>query len=86
MLELKIALMGNPHPVTGRFNKYGSLVAFASKKERDEFCNSWDSRYQCYPIATNRKEAKSLYYAGMTPDQFDEYGNSLDLFTESLGK
>lgn len=64
---------GKPHPATGRFNKYGKLVSFDSKKERDEFCDNWDSQYQCYPVATNRKEAKSLFCAGMSQDQFDEY-------------
>lgn len=73
----KDCTFGKPHPVTGHFNKYGKLVSFRSKKERDEFCNKWNSIYNSYPVATNKKEAKSLYCAGMTQDQFDEYISSI---------
>lgn len=73
----KSCTFGKPHPVTGRFNKYGHIACFDSKKKRDEFCNKWDSQYNSYPVATNKKEAKSLYCAGMTQAQFDEYINSL---------
>ena len=73
----KNCTFGKPHHVTGRFNKYGKLVSFESKKERDEFCNKWNLRYNSYPVATNKKEAKGLYCAGMTQDQFDEYISSI---------
>ena len=66
---------GKPHPTTGHYNKYGKLISFDSKKERDKFCEKWDNKFNAYPIATNKKEAKSRFCAGMTQEAFEEYTN-----------
>ena len=65
---------GTPHPVTGRLNLFGDMFAFSSKKERDDFCeNHYMARYESYPVKTNKREAKRLYFGGCTQVQFDEY-------------
>ena len=70
----------------GQKVKCSDGYTFDSKKERDEFCDSWNSQHQCYPIATNKKEAKSLFCAGMTQDQFNEYVDAIAIFIGSLDK
>ena len=67
------ATYGNPHPVTGRLSMYGELYAFDSKADRDQFCNTYSNRYNAYPAATNRQQAKAKYCAGMTQQNFDDY-------------
>ena len=67
------AAIGNPHPITGCHDCNGDLLAFASEKERKEACDTFDYKYNKYPVPTNRKEAKSLYCAGMSQASFDEW-------------
>lgn len=63
---------GKPHPVTGRFDIYGGLYEFRTKKDRDDFCDVYNHDMGSYPVATNKKKAKSLYFAGCTQEQFDD--------------
>lgn len=74
------AFVGYPKTTTGQANKktgfmscYGDLKVFDTKKERDEFCNEFNHRFNNYPQATNKKDAKSKYFAGMTCKEFEEY-------------
>ena len=65
------ATTGAPNPLTGRMNKYGTLHVFSSQKLRDKFCDQYDYSFNCYPVPTNKKEAKSLYCAGQSQYNFD---------------
>lgn len=67
------ATTGQPHRVTGRYNRWGELRAFSTKGERDKFCDTYHPRYNAYPVPTNKREAKSAYFAGCTQLEFDEY-------------
>lgn len=64
---------GAAHKRTGKHNVLGKLVSFSSKKERDDYCSIWDHTYNAYPVPTNKKEAKSKYFAGCTQEEFDDY-------------
>lgn len=66
------ATTGQPHPLTGRMNKYGTLHIFSSKKLRDKFCDQWSNIHNAYPVPTDRKEAKSKYCAGQSQYNFDQ--------------
>jgi len=66
------ATTGTPNHHTGRMNKYGTLHVFSSKKLRDKFCDQYDHSFNCYPVPTNRKEAKSKYCAGQSQYNFDQ--------------
>ena len=66
------ATTGAPNTHTGRMNKYGTLHVFSSKKLRDKFCDQYDYRFNCYPVPTNKKEAKSKYCAGQSKYNFDQ--------------
>lgn len=64
---------GTPHPNTGRCNMFGELYTFETKKERDEYCNTYNVKYNTYPVPTNKKEAKAKYFAGYSQKTFDDY-------------
>lgn len=66
------ATYGMPHPTTGRLNAHGKLFCFDTKKERDEFCDDFNHEFNQYPRPTNKKEAKVLYFGGMSNNQFEE--------------
>lgn len=65
------ATTGAANLLTGRMSKYGTLHVFSSKKLRDKFCDQYDYSFNCYPVPTNKKEAKSLYCAGQSQYNFD---------------
>jgi len=73
---------GQPNRLTGRCSSYGDLVLFKTKKDRDNYCDTFNYRFKNYPQATNKKEAKAKYFAGMTQNQFDEYLEMLDYYAE----
>jgi len=74
------ATIGSPHPVTGCYSCNGDLLVFRSEKERKEACDVFDYRYNKYPVPTNRKEAKSLYCAGMSQASFEEWLDNMEIF------
>lgn len=69
------ATTGQPHPITGNYSMYGWLHWFPTKKERDEFVDNFYNHNNPseYAVATNKKEAKAKYFAGMTQVVYDEY-------------
>ena len=69
------ATYGIPHPQTGLCSVWGELYIFRTKKERDQFCDTWFNLFNSYPVPTNRKQAKANYFAGLS--QF-EYDNMID--------
>ena len=71
------ATYGTPNPRTGRHSQHGYMKAFDSKKERDEFCDVFSNEFCSYPTPTNKQKAKSMYFAGMTHQQYDEVLNLL---------
>lgn len=71
-LGQKNCTTGQPHPKTGCMSKYGTLYLFSNKKARDEFCEQYSYIHNAYPVATNKKEAKSKYCAGETQQFFAE--------------
>jgi len=71
---------GQPNKLTGLYSRHGDLVLFKTKKDRDKYCNTLNIRFNNYPQTTNKQEAKSKYFAGMTQRQFDEYLEMLDYY------
>ncbi|AHX01103.1 hypothetical protein M316_0038 [Nitrincola phage 1M3-16] len=67
------ATTGNPHLLTGRYNMWGDAYCFNSRKARDEFCNTFNHKYNRYPVAITKRQLKSVYCAGMTQRQFDDW-------------
>lgn len=67
------ATTGTPHPITGRYNRWGDAYCFNSRKERDTFCDTFNQTYNCYPVAITQRQLKSVYCAGMTQRQFDDW-------------
>lgn len=68
------ATTGTPHKVTGNMSMYGKLVSFDKKTDRDVFVDGFYSNNPSeFARKTNAKEAKTLYLAGLTQNQFDEY-------------
>lgn len=67
------ATCGTPHPHTGHYNMFGELHVFETKKERDEYCETFNVKYNNYPVPTNKKEAKGKYFAGYSQKTFDDY-------------
>lgn len=65
---------------------FGDLHIFKTKKERDEYCDIYNVRYNTYPVPTNKKEAKAKYFAGCSQQAFDEYIESIELdeYIESI--
>lgn len=65
---------GTTNKITGLQNCYGDLVCFDSKKERDNYYNNFydDNGFtQC--IKTNKHDAKSKFFAGMSQREFNDY-------------
>lgn len=65
---------GRPHPTTGRYSIYGDLLAFSTRKQRDEFYNNFYSSNvfeSC--VKTNKNSARSRFFRGMTQIEFDDY-------------
>lgn len=69
------ATTGTPHPQTGRLSMCGELIQFDTKVNRDDFVDNFHCTYNPSKIAakTNKQEAKSKYFAGMTQWAFDDY-------------
>ena len=67
------ATYGKPHEKTGKLDMYGELYSFDSRKERDLFCDQFNHRFNCYPIPTNKKQVKTLFFAGHTQAQFENH-------------
>lgn len=66
------ATTGNPNRITGYCSKWGELHAFNTRKERDDFCDTYNNRHNCYPQKTNRKDARQ-YFLGMTVRDYNEH-------------
>ena len=66
------ATYGTPHPRTGRLSVYGKLFCFNSKRERNEFCDTFNTEFNQYPHPTNKKEAKVLYFGGICKQSFED--------------
>lgn len=75
------ATYGIPHPQTGLCSVWGELYIFRTKKERDQFCDTWCNRYNSYPVPTNKKEAKSKYFAGLSKFAYDNMIDSQEFET-----
>lgn len=70
---------GTPHKITGRHDIHGDLKAFKTKKDRDCFYDNYysnDGFMNCYK--TNKREAKSKFFAGMTQLQFEDHLKYID--------
>lgn len=70
---------GTPHKTTGRHNIYGDLIAFDTIKERDHYHDNFYSNNgfeSC--VKTNKRDAKSQFFAGMTQHQFNDYLQYVD--------
>lgn len=61
---------GEPNKKTGRMSRYGTIKVFRSKVKRDAFCNSYNHRYNMYPIACNKKSAWQQFCAGQSYNNF----------------
>lgn len=65
------ATYGTPNPRTGEFSFHGSLYCFKTKKERDEFCDTFHQGFNSYPKPCNSKTARQ-YFMGMSLTQYQE--------------
>ena len=74
------ASYGTPNPRTGAYSFYGSLFCFNTKKERDEFCDTFHHGFNAYPKPCNQKTARQ-YFMGMPLEQYKE---SLKALTSGL--
>ena len=66
------AITGTPNRITGYYSKWGKLYAFSTRKERDDFCDTYDNIHNCYPRKTNRKDARQ-YFLGMSVRDYKDY-------------
>lgn len=71
---------GTPHKITGRHDTYGDLIAFTSRAKRDKFYNEYySSNGFASTHKTNKRDAKTKYFAGTTQREFDDHINYIDM-------
>ncbi|MGB0467768.1 MAG: hypothetical protein ACPGF7_09610 [Pontibacterium sp.] len=72
--------VGQPNAKTGFFSLHGDLVAFATKTERDEYCDTFNHKFNTCPVKTNRSGARK-YHLGMS---VSDYNYLLDTMIEGF--
>lgn len=71
---------GKPHTATDRYDIWGDLVAFTSRAKRDRFYNEYYSSNGFESVhKTNKRDAKSKYFAGMSQLRFDDHMGYVDM-------
>jgi len=74
------ATTGTPNRLTGKMSMYGELVAFSCREKRDQFVNEYydQSNPSIQAYKTNKSDAKSDYFAGLSKYVFDQYLSEVD--------
>jgi len=76
---------GRQHASTGRMNTFGDLRAFPSKSERDSFYGDFYSNNPSVScVKTNKSNAKSDFFGGMTLIAYEEYVQYVDFACSEL--
>lgn len=70
--------IGTPHKKTGLYNIYGDLKAFKTIKDRDNYYNNFINKSFLKCVKTNKSEAKSKYFAGLTQRAYIQYLELVD--------
>ena len=73
------ATTGTPNATTGRMSMYGDILAFDTKKERDEYHENFynSSNPSEYTEKCNRTTARK-YFLGMSVPSFDDYMSAVE--------
>jgi len=71
------SISGKPNSRNGKYSKIWELKLFRTMKARNEYCKIFDSKYNCYPVQTNAREARLRFFAGMNHRQYEKYLDSL---------
>jgi hypothetical protein len=63
---------GQPNRITGRHSTWGQLYAFHSKADRNAFCDTYNQRFNSYPVPCNATTARQ-YFLGNTVREYEEH-------------
>jgi len=70
---------GTSNVLTCRLSLHGDLKAFETRKDRDNYFNNCYSRKMYTTMErTNKHDAKSSYFAGMSKDAYNDYIKEVD--------
>jgi len=70
------ATTGTPNKNTGFYSMCGDVIAFDSRKARDNYCEQYSERHNSYPVPTSRRDARQ-YHLGMSVYDYNEYIDTL---------
>lgn len=67
------ASTGRPHPQTGKYDTWGKLRAFSSRKERDEHVDNFYSNNPSeFAVKCNKSSARQ-FFLGMSVRDYEEH-------------
>lgn len=74
------ATTGRPNSKTGKYNTYGDLIAFTSRKERDGYVDNYSSYTGLeYAVKCNKSSARQ-FFLGMSVYDYQEHLKMINSF------